>query len=171
VLDLAATGDVDLVRFAIAQLDFMRILNERALRNACGRGVPGSAVLKQALGRPQPLFARCRSPFEVKLIQVCEITDTPLPCVNEKVGDVTPDAIWWNEMLVVQCDGEGNHGTWRRRRRDAREDRVLRGLGFEVIRYTYDLLDDPWAVHADLMPRLEEREGPRRGLSGRRYFL
>jgi hypothetical protein len=159
MLDLAATGDVDLVRFGIAQLDFMRILNEPALRNVCGRGKPGSAVLKQALGNPQPLFARCRSPFEVKLIQVCEAMDIPLPAINEKIGEITPDAVWWDEMLVVQCDGESNHGTWRQKRRDAREDRVLRGVWFEVIRYTYDLLDDPWAVHADLMPRLEERRG------------
>jgi hypothetical protein len=28
-----------------------------------------------------------------------------------------------------------------------------------VIRYSDDLLDDPWEVHADLMPQLEERRG------------
>jgi hypothetical protein len=28
-----------------------------------------------------------------------------------------------------------------------------------VIRYTYDQLDDPWAIYADLMPILEERRG------------
>jgi hypothetical protein len=159
VLDLAATGDLELVRFALSQMDYMRILKERPLLQLCGRGVPGSTILREALGKPQPLFARCRSPFEVKLVQVCEQTNIPLPAINEKIEHITPDAIWWDEMLVVQCDGEGNHGTWRQRRRDAKEDRFLRGLGFEVIRYTFDLLDDAWAVHADLMPRLEERRG------------
>jgi hypothetical protein len=46
VLDLAAIGDVELVRFVLASMDFMRILNERVLLGLCGRGVPGSAVLR-----------------------------------------------------------------------------------------------------------------------------
>jgi hypothetical protein len=157
VLDLAATGDVELVRFALSQMDFMRILDERALRRVCGRGVPGSAVLKAALANPQPLFARCRSPGEIRLVQVCEQTNIPLPAINEKIADITADAIWWDEMLAVEIDGEGNHGTWRQRRRDAKNDVTLRRLGFEPIHYTPDLLEDPWEVHADLMPRLEQR--------------
>jgi hypothetical protein len=36
---------------------------------------------------------------------------------------------------------------------------ILRGLGFLVIRYTYEQLEDPWAIHADLMPALIERAG------------
>jgi hypothetical protein len=28
-----------------------------------------------------------------------------------------------------------------------------------VIRYVYKQLDDPWAIHADLMPILAERRG------------
>jgi hypothetical protein len=159
VLDLASTGDVDLVRFVLAQMDFMRILNERALRRVCGRGIPGSSVLREALGRTQPLFARCRSPREIQLIQVCELTSIPLPAINEKIGDVTPDAIWWDEMVVVEIDGQGNHGTWRQKRRDSKNDVVLRKHGFLPIHYTADLLGDPWAIHADLMPQLEERRG------------
>ena len=159
-LDLAATGDLELVRFVLAQMDFMRILNVPALERVCGKGIAGTAVLREAIGRPQPLFARARSWFEVRLIQVCELTGIPLPDeVNEKIGGITVDAVWWDQMVVVECDGEGNHNTWRQRRRDAGNDMILRGLGFLVIRYTTDKLDDPWAIHADLMPILEERRG------------
>jgi very-short-patch-repair endonuclease len=168
VLDLAATGDVELVRFAIAQMDFMRILNVRALQRMCRSGVAGSAVLKEALGRPQPLFAKARSPFEVGLVQVCEQTGIRVPDdVNEEINGITVDAVWWDEMVVVECDGKDNHDTWRQRRRDAGTDMTLRGLGFLVIRYTSDKLDDPWAVHADLNRQLEERRGRAAGRAGR----
>ena len=159
VVDLAAAGDVELVRFVLAQLDFMRRLNLPALEGVCGRGVPGSAVLREAIACHQPLLARARSPFEVRLLRVCELTGIPLPEVNIKVAGVTPDAIWRDQMVVVECDGEDNHNTWRQRRRDAGNDLILRGLGFLPIRYTYDQLDDPRAVHDDLMPILEERRG------------
>jgi hypothetical protein len=163
-LEIAATGELQLVRFVLAQMDYMRILNDRGLQRLCGRGVPGSSVLTEALGRPQPLFARARSKFEVKLIEVCEETDIPLPETNEKIAGITPDAVWWDQMVIVQCDGERNHGTWRQRKRDATEDVILRNLGFQIVRYVYEQLNDPWAIHADLMPILIERAG--RGVSG-----
>jgi hypothetical protein len=159
VLDLAATEELDLVRFALARMDFMRILRETELELVRGRGIPGSDVLGQALANPQPLFARVKSQFEVRLIQVCEQTGIPLPKVNEKVGGEEPDAVWLDQMVVVECDGERNHGTWRQRKRDMKKDMVLRRLGFLIIRYAYEQLDDPWAIHADLMPILTERAG------------
>jgi hypothetical protein len=57
VLDLAATGDLELVRFVLAQMDYFRVLSERQLRAACGRGVPGSGTLAAALANQQPLLA------------------------------------------------------------------------------------------------------------------
>ena len=160
VLDLAATGDLELVRFVLAQLDFMRILDEPALLGRCRQGVPGGALLREALGRPQPLLARARSPFEVRLVIVCEITGMRLPdALNVKIAGHTVDAVWWDEQVVVECDGEANHGTWRQRRRDVGEEMKLRGLKFLPIRYTTDKLDDPWAIYADLGAELEARRG------------
>ena len=159
VLGLAATKDVELVRFALAQLDFMRRLDVPRLEAVAGPGVPGSQTLHEALANHQPLLAKARSQFEIRLIQVCELTDIPLPDLNGEIQGITPDATWHDPMVIVQCDGEGNHGTWAQRKRDARQDQILRGLGFLVIRYTYEQLNDPWAIHADLMPILEERAG------------
>jgi len=160
VLEIARAGDLQLVRFVLAQCDYLRILNEPQLRQLCGRGVPGSAVLLDALGRPQPLFAHTRSWFEVRLIMVCEITGMRLPdALNVKISGHTVDAVWWDEQVVVECDGEANHGTWRQRRRDVGEEMTLRGLKFLPIRYTTDKLDDPWAIYADLGAELEARRG------------
>src|SRR6266567_3034419 len=121
---------------------------------------PGAALcgLSAAVWRG---LVKWRQPsvIEVRLIVVCEVTGIPLPETNEHIEGIEVDAVWWHQMVVVQCDGEGNHNTWRQRRRDAANDLKLRGLRFHVIRYTLDLLDDPWAIHADLMPQLEERRG------------
>jgi hypothetical protein len=160
VLELARTEDVHLVRFVLANMDYFRILDAAALRKLTGAGIPGSAVLLDALGRPQPLFARTRSWFEVRLLLVCETTGIRMPDdVDVKIAGHLVDAVWWDEMVVVECDGEGNHGTFRQRRRDLGEDMVLRGLGFLPIRYTTDKLEDPWALHADLAGQLAERRG------------
>lgn len=160
VLGVARTGDVELVRFVLAQCDYLRVLSERRLRQLCGPGVPGTTVLLDALGRPQPLFARARSWFEVRLVVVCEITGMRVPDeTNVAVAGYTVDAVWWDEQVVVECDGEGNHNTWRQRRRDVGEEMALRGIGFLPIRYTIDKLDDPWAVYADLGVQLEQRRG------------
>jgi hypothetical protein len=158
-LDIAATGDLLLTRIVLANMDYRRLLNERVLRGLCGHGVPGSSVLTEALGSPQPRFALVRSWFEVRFIVVCEQTGIPLPDTNQYIEDIEVDAVWWDEMLVVQCDGKGNHGTDRQRDRDAVNDQRLRTLGFEVIRYRYTQLDHPWAIHRDVMRALHERRG------------
>ena len=142
VLGLAATGELQLVRFALAQLDYLRALNLPALEAVCRQGRPGTTLLRQALRSQQPLLARARSPFEVKLVEACELTGIPLPELNVKIANITPDAVWRDEMVVLQCDGEANHGTWRQHTRDAGEDQVLRGLGFYVLRYSGAFQDE-----------------------------
>jgi hypothetical protein len=160
VLELARTEDVDLVRYVLANLDYLRLLNEHALRKLTGPGVPGSGALSDALGRPQPMLAKAKSWFGARVVFVCEATGMRVPDELEaRIAGFTVDAVWWDEMIVVECDGEGNHGTFRQRRRDLGEDMVLRGLGFLPIRYTTDKFDDPWAVEADLGAALRERRG------------
>jgi len=160
VLGIARTEDVDFVRYVLANLDYRRLLNEPALRRLCRRGAPGASVLRAALGRPQPMLARAKSWFGARLVFVCEATGIRVPDELEaRVAGYTVDAVWWDERIVVECDGEGNHGTFRQRRRDLGEDMKLRALGFLPIRYTTDKFDDPWAVHADLGAQLELRRG------------
>jgi hypothetical protein len=160
VLELARTADVDLVRFVLSNLDYRRLLHERALRKLTGPGVPGSSVLLDALGRPLPMLAKAKSWFGAQLVFVCEATGMRVPDDLEAwIAGFTVEAVWWDEMVVVECDGEGNHGTFRQRRRDLGEDMALRRLGFLPIRYTTDKFDDPWAVEADLGAELRERRG------------
>lgn len=160
VRDLAETGDLLLVRIVLSQLDFMRRLNRAELEVACGRGALGSAVVHEALQRPQALFARARSPLEIRLVVLCEETGIPLPDeINAKLGGFTVDAPWRDQMVIVECDGEGNHATWDQRKRDLERDQALRLLGYVVIRYSSEQLNRPWAVYRDLAPLLRTRLG------------
>ncbi len=60
VLDIAAsTGDLQLVRFVLAQLDFMRRLNVHALQRLRGRGVP---VARSLTKRSGPTSRSSRAP-------------------------------------------------------------------------------------------------------------
>lgn len=164
-LDVAATGDRLLTRIVLANMDYRRILNERLLLDSCGPGVKGSKVLRDALANPQPRFARMKSWFEIRFVVLCEDTGIPLPATNEYVAGIEVDAVWWDEMLVVQLDGERNHGTGRQRARDGVDDQRLDALGFKVIRYRWDRLSDPRAIHRQIMRELSER----RGRAARRY--
>jgi hypothetical protein len=165
VLELARTEDVNLVRFVLANLDYLRLLNEPALRKLTGPGVPGSGVLLDALGRPLLMLAKAKSWFGARLVFICEATGMRVPDdLEARIAGYTVDAVWWDEMVVVECDGEGNHGTFRQRRRDLGEDMELRALGFLPIRYTTDKFVDPWAVESDLGGALRERRG-RSGLT------
>jgi hypothetical protein len=160
VLELARTEDVDLVRFVLANLDYLRLLNERRLRKLTGPGVAGSAVLLDALGRPMPMLAKAKSWFGAQVVFVCEATGMRVPDdIEARIANYTVDAVWWDEMVVVECDGEGNHGTFRQRRRDLGQDMDLRRLGFLPIRYTTDKFEDPRAIEADLGSQLRQRRG------------
>ncbi|MEA2134310.1 MAG: hypothetical protein QOC68_2219, partial [Solirubrobacteraceae bacterium] len=49
----------------------------------------------------------------------------------------TPDFLWPDRGLVVETDGYDFHRTAAARRRDARKDEAMRGLGLTVVRLTW----------------------------------
>jgi hypothetical protein len=158
MLDLAATEPLQLVRKALANLDYQRRLNAQALRDACGRGRPGSAKLKQALARFEPRYARTNHKLEEDFLAFCERERIPLPQVNVEVHGIKVDAYWPAQQLVVELDGEGNHGTWPQIKRDRSHELILRGHDVFVVRYDWDLVhDEPQLVREDLLGNLEAR--------------
>jgi hypothetical protein len=141
MLELAAREGFNVVRHAVEALDFRRSLDVAALLDACDRGRPGSAQLRRALNRRLPGLSRCKSRLEIDFLLLCEAWGLPLPKVNFSVHGIEAD-MWWRELgLVVELDGDGNHGTAGKRRNDAERMAILRGHGLTVIRY------DWWDVH------------------------
>jgi len=65
MLDLAATSPLIRVRVALAQADYLRILDVAAVEAMLAQGRPGSANLRRALERHQPRLALTRSGLEI----------------------------------------------------------------------------------------------------------
>jgi predicted transcriptional regulator of viral defense system len=64
LLDVAANASLGALRRALAEADYKRLLDPRAIEGVFGRGRPGAAKLRRALERHQPRLARTRSQLE-----------------------------------------------------------------------------------------------------------
>ena len=155
VFDLAAScaDEPVLVRVALAQLDFESHYDPEALLALCRRGVVGSGRLRAAIAAFDPRFASTRSRFERDWIVYCERTDTPKPdAVNAFVHGIRSDNVYFAARLIVELDGVDNHHSPAQVLRDRRNDRMLRGRGWLVLRYSWaDVESDPLGVHAEVV--------------------
>jgi very-short-patch-repair endonuclease len=151
LVDRSASAPLKDVRYVLAEAEYHELLDLDAVRGTLGRGRPGSAKLRTALERHEPRLARTRSECERKLLGLCEAGDIPLPEVNATIGLMTVDAVWWERRVVVEVDGADGHTSRAQMVRDRRRDLRLRALGFTVIRYTWDQLEnEPELVLGDL---------------------
>jgi very-short-patch-repair endonuclease len=56
---------------------------------------------------------------------------------------------------VVELDGRDNHSSWAQIQRDRSNELILRGAGFEVVRYgTQQIEEQPALVETDLLQAL-----------------
>ncbi len=155
LLDLAASRELRLVRRALAVLDYRRELEIEALVATCGRGKPGSAALRRALGIHQPRLVYTNGRFEEDFLYWCERYKVPIPLVNVYVFGVLVDAYWPADALVVELDGVPNHSTRGQRRVDKRKELTLREHAIGVVLYDWDLLhDEPERIYSDLIGQL-----------------
>jgi hypothetical protein len=167
LLDLAAVSERRPVpvRIALARLDFRHELDIGALEAVCRPGCPGTRLLKWAIANHDPRFAQTRSPLENDWLVACEQLDIPKPdTVNGHVHGIRCDNIYTNARLIVELDGYGNHRSRAQLRRDHRNDRILRGHGWLVLRYSWDdIHEDAAAVATEVLFELARRtRRPRR---------
>jgi Protein of unknown function (DUF559) len=159
--DLAAQGELRLVRKALANLDYANSLHAPAIRAMCGQGRHASATLQWAIDNYEPLFAQTQSPFEDDYIWACESLDIPKPDrISVRVLGIPVDAVYDDAMVIVELDGIANHHTPAQVRRNHRNDKKLRDAGWLVLRYTTDqLADDPEGVRDEIIRELTQRAG------------
>jgi Protein of unknown function (DUF559) len=155
MLDLAATAEFRLVRNALARLDFLQILDVKALDAVSGSGNRGSKALKEALRIHQPRLARVNGRLEENFLTWCERQRLPLPGVNVWVHGVLVDAYWAEANLVVELDGGPGHSSRAQIRRDRNNEMTLRAHGVRVVRYDWYLVHhEPARVRADIEAQL-----------------
>lgn len=158
LLDYAATASLNMVRKALANAEYQKLLDIGEVQALLGRGRPGSARLRMALRRHQPRLAHTRSPTEVVFFELCESFGLPLPEVNVRVAGWTVDFLWRDHGLAVEVDPYGNHHTPAQVDRDRRKDLALRSRGLAVHRYSRDQVEQaPADVAADILAGLRRR--------------
>jgi hypothetical protein len=156
LLDFAAVAPFERLRHALANADYHKLLDLPALRETAGAGRAGSAKLRDALQRHEPKLAGTRSALERLFLPLCETYGVPLPDdVNVLIAGILVDAVYWKQRLVVELDGKDNHSSWAQIQRDRSNELILRGAGFDVLRYgTLQLEEQPERVAADVIARL-----------------
>jgi very-short-patch-repair endonuclease len=137
LLDFASVAPLDRVRKAVAEADHLRLLDLSAIDALTGVGRAGSTKLKRALHLHRPEYAHTLSPLEDLLLDLCRRHRIPFPEVNIKVRGCMVDALWREERVVVEVDGQPGHGTQAQRERDHDRDLALRASGYRVHRYTW----------------------------------
>jgi very-short-patch-repair endonuclease len=163
VLDVAgSTSDLRLVRKLLSEIEYQTgTLHAERLRVVCGRGRRGSARVGEALETYDPQLARTNGRLELGFYSFCEQRTSrgiPLPECNARVGGVQVDAYFRDYALVVELDGDANHRTPAQRRRDRRNELILRKHGIEVVRYDWALLEqEPDLTEQDLLAALARR--------------
>jgi hypothetical protein len=104
-----------------------------------------------------PQLARTKSELEDDFLFLCQRFNVPLPEVNTTFHGEEPDCYWPEVGLVVELDGDGNHGTPAQRNRDQRKALKLRAHGLTIVRYTWDqVTHDAAAVAGDTLSQIEK---------------
>ncbi len=150
LLDFASVAALERVRKAVAEADFLRLLDLKAIDARTGVGRPGSANLNRALHLHRPEYARSASPLEDLLLDLCRSHRIPFPEVNVELCGYRVDALWRSERVVVEVDGKPGHDTHGQRERDHDRDLALRAAGHRVHRYTWRQVTTRAAVAADI---------------------
>src|SRR5262249_10620946 len=123
LLDYAAVAPLERVRHALANADYHHVLDIAALQVIAGTG---GAKLRKALSRHEPKLAHTRSPLERLFIPLCERGGIPIPEVNVWIEGVLVDAVWREQKVVVELDGQDNHSSWGQIQNDRSKELILR---------------------------------------------
>ncbi len=156
LLELASLGAPNILRKALAQAEYQRLLKLADVHPLLGRGHKGSAALKAALRSHLPQLARTKSDLEDDFLFLCERYEIPIPEVNIMIAGWEVDASWPRLRVAVELDGVGNHGTQVAVARDRRKELALREAGLVVARYSKDQVGRQHAeIAADVIATLE----------------
>jgi very-short-patch-repair endonuclease len=151
LLDLAAVLAFPELRRAVAEADYRRLLDVKAIHRCLGRGRPGSADLRRALECHLPRLAETLSVLEERFLALCESSRLPMPKVNAKVDGLMVDALWRDQRVIVELDGHRSHATPTAIERDRHRELALRASGYRVLRYTWQqVTSQPGLVARDL---------------------
>lgn len=121
-----------------------------------GRGRPWVVTARRLAARRLEQGGVAPNLFERRLLGILERAGLPLPEAQVEIrrpdGSLLGRVDWLYRagQAVLECDSFRWHGQWMRRRRDLRRDRELVSLGFVVLRFAWEDLDDESVVARDV---------------------
>lgn len=157
--DVRRVGEVRTTSPARTLFDLASILPaqdlERALADACARGLARDRELEQLLERSRGRrgvkvlrrlieLARddglSRSEAERKLNALVHAARLPKPKANAQLHGFEVDFLWREQRVVVEVDGFAFHSSKRAFHRDRARDAMLNARGYAVTRITWEQL-------------------------------
>lgn len=155
IVDFAPRAEDWLLRYALANAEYARVLDPDEIQRPIGRGVPGSGRVRDALATYVPELAETRSDGERRLLKVCRDHGLPIPEVNVFRHGHLLDVLWEQERVVVEIDGFSGHRTPAQLHADHQRELKLRAAGHIVLRYSdRQLRERPSEVAADIARHL-----------------
>jgi hypothetical protein len=144
VIDFAAQADPTSVKFAFLEAcrlgHFGRDDVEACFRRVEGRR--GASKVRPLLRLWVPELGRTRSVLEGLFLLAWVARDSRVPQINKNVCGFEVDCLWPDRRLIVELDGRDYHKDPLARARDSERDRILRGEGFRVARFSYRQVHD-----------------------------
>lgn len=138
LLDYGASATPTELRRALANAEYLGLLDLATLESRMRSGRDGAAPLRAALRHHQPELAHTASAFERLLLRLCEREQLPVPKFNRHVEGFRVDALWASQHVIVELDGRDGHSSWARIRDDRSRDLALRRAGYVVLRYVWE---------------------------------
>ena len=156
LLDLAETVRRPQLERAIEEAERLGLFDLAALERLCerSRGRCGLRPLRAVLADMQPVAPIIRSELERRFLSLCRAAGLPAPSVNVYVNGLEVDALWRDQRLVVELDGEAFHRTRAAFERDRTRDAALLLAGHRVIRVTHRRLEREPAAVIEMMRAL-----------------
>jgi len=150
LLDLAAVVPRRGLERALDQAEILGVFDLDALIDQLQRNPkhPGAGRLRAALSQYDVGSAITDSELEERFLAFCRAHALPAPewraAVDPGNGGVLlrPDAVWRDQKVVVECDGERIHRTRRAFHDDRARDQRLVAAGWRVIRTTWKQLTE-----------------------------
>jgi very-short-patch-repair endonuclease len=150
LLDVATHLPAEQVRRVLAQAEFHRLLDPVQALELCGRGRPGSTILRQAI-QAHLAGHHTASELEDRFLALLRRRRVPLPVFNVVVEGLRVDALWHERRVIVELDSVAAHATPARMKLDRARDLRLRTAGYRVARYSWDqVTQEPEAVIRDV---------------------
>jgi hypothetical protein len=161
VLDLAAAGLRGVRLEAVIDRAVHELLDFSDLEPLLATRRPGTAALREVLGRYAPGSVDVRSRLEELCLELCEAHGLPRPATNVVVAGRVRDFFWPDVPLVVEADSFRWHRSPSRLSDDRARDASLTVAGIPFVRFTYEqVVGDPAYVARTLRAMLGSASPP-----------